>query len=161
MDTNRAYMLDTNIFDRLLDSTIPHSSLTGRRLLVTGIQRDELARAKEKRGENLLQIHDEVVNPEKVLASSFSWGIEGAGLDQAYWNDGSGTFKKMLERLQQLDSTNWRRKDPINQQRDTLIAETAIKNKAVLVSDDSNLCQVVREFGGDAISSAGFIAARP
>jgi predicted nucleic acid-binding protein len=47
--------------------------------------------------------------------------------------------------------------DPINksshgQVRDILIAETAIKNAAVLVTADSNLRQVVSEFGGHALS---------
>ncbi len=38
--------------------------------------------------------------------------------------------------------------------RDIVIAETAIKLGAVLVSDDAKLRQVVVEFGGAALSSA-------
>jgi rRNA-processing protein FCF1 len=84
------------------------------------------------------------------LASSFAFDIEGAGFDQAYWNDGSGKFQKMRKRLQVLDRNN---KNPLNQERDILIAETAIKNGVTLVSDDRNLRQVVSEFGGCAIES--------
>jgi hypothetical protein len=78
----------------------------------------------------------------------FAFDIEGAGFDQAYWNDGSGNFEKMLARLRQLDHKN---KSMPNQVRDILIAETAIKNGATLVSGNSNLRQVVTEFGGNAI----------
>ena len=43
-----AYMLDTNVFDRVLEGRISLSSFGGRRLLVIGIQRDELSKAKDK-----------------------------------------------------------------------------------------------------------------
>ena len=55
----------------------------------------------------------------------------------------------MLARLQQLDPK--KEKFKLNQVRDILIAETAIKKGAILVSGDSNLRQVVSEFGGHAI----------
>jgi predicted nucleic acid-binding protein len=58
----------------------------------------------------------------------------------------------MIERLRQLDSQNKTKdKGDLNKMRDILIAETAIKYKAVLVSRDANLRQVVSEFGGRAI----------
>src|ERR1039457_2601842 len=78
-----------------------------------------------------------------------AWDIEGAGFDQAHWNDGSGNFDRMLARLQQLDPK--KEKFKLNQVRDILIAETAIKKGAILVSGDSTLRQVVSEFGGHAI----------
>ncbi len=55
----------------------------------------------------------------------------------------------MLSRLRELDAKN---KNPLNQVRDVLIAETAIKNKAILVSHDDNLRKIVFEFGGRAIA---------
>ena len=39
--------------------------------------------------------------------------------------------------------------------RDIVIAETALKLGAVLVSDDAKLRQVIAEFGGTAVPSAG------
>ncbi len=140
-------MLDTNVFNRLLDGNISPSSFEGHRLLVTGIQRDELSKTKDDARRTALLATFEAISPEVGLASSFALGIEGAGFDQAYWNDGSGNFEKMRKRLQALD----RNKKPLNQERDILIAETAIKNGATLVSDDRNLRQVVAEFGGCAI----------
>ena len=43
------------------------------------------------------------IGPELCLASSFCLDTEGAGSDQAEWNDGSGRFEAMLARLKALD----------------------------------------------------------
>lgn len=141
-------MLDTNVFNHVLDGKISSSSLEGHRLLVTGVQASELraTRNADKRAD-LLAVFEEI-RPASTLASSFCFDIEGAGFDQANWNDGSGNFDKMLARVQQLDTKT---KERLNQLRDILIAETAIKSGATLVSSDSNLRQVVSEFGGDAM----------
>lgn len=87
------------------------------------------------------------IRPTSLPSSSFAFDIEGAGFGQAYWNDGSGNFEKMLARLRELDPSG---KNAANQVRDILIAETAIKSRAILVSGDSNLRQLVSEFGGNA-----------
>jgi predicted nucleic acid-binding protein len=145
---HQTYMLDTNVFNAVLDGKVLLASLVGRRLLVTGVQADELrATGKPERRAALLAVYEEI-HPTTLPASSFAFGIEGAGFDQAYWNDGGGNFEKMLARLRQLDPKN---KNTPNQLRDILIAETAIKNGATLVSGDSNLRQVVSEFGGNAL----------
>jgi hypothetical protein len=99
----------------------------------------------------------EKINPTTLLASSFALDIEGAGFEQAYWNDGSGNFERMLLRLRQLDDESKKKsRDRLNHDRDILIAETAIKNQATLVSGDVNLCRVVLEFGGRAIPPVQF-----
>jgi predicted nucleic acid-binding protein len=148
--SNRPYMLDTTVFNDLLDGKLSFEFLANHRLLVTGIQADELHRTSDPKRRAKLFATYEVVNPSKVLAASFALDIEGAGLDQAYWNDGSGKFEKMLYRLRELDSG----KSNLNQLRDILIAETAIKNNAILITRDRNLRQVVSEFGGWAIDLA-------
>jgi predicted nucleic acid-binding protein len=143
------YMLDTNVFNAVADGKVAAASFANHRLLVTGIQADELRATKTaERREELLAIYKEI-SPTPLPASTFAFNIEGAGFDQAHWNDGSGTFEKMLSRLQQLDPTS---KNLLNQLRDILIAETAIKNKTTLVSGDSNLRQVASEFGGHAVN---------
>ena len=144
----RTYMLDTNIFNSILDGKAPSTALMDHRLLVTGIQADELrATSSPERRAALLNVYKEI-RPMSLPSSSFAFDIEGAGFGQAYWNDGSGNFEKMLSRLRQLDGkiTN-----AANQVRDILIAETAMKNGAILVSGDSNLRRVVSEFGGNPI----------
>jgi predicted nucleic acid-binding protein len=142
------YMLDTTVFNAVLDGKASIASFIGRRVLVTGIQANELrATSKAERREVLLAVYEEI-GPTSLPAASFAFDIEGAGFGQAYWNDGSGNFEKMLTRLRQLDPNN---KSASNQVRDILIAETAIKNGATLLSGDSNLRKVVAEFGGDAV----------
>jgi len=154
---DQAYMLDTTEFNYLLDGKIPASSFAGARLLVTGIQVAELRATKDtSRRECLLAVFTQV-NPSVELASSFAFDIDGAGWDQAYWNDGSGTVEQMLRRLQELDPST---KNQLNQWRDILIAETAIKNDAILISHDENLRKVVCEFGGRSAPSPKEIAGK-
>ena len=144
------YMLDTNVFNDVLDGRISLTALMGKRLLIIGVQAAELrATQNSQRRTDLLAVLEEV-KPARKLASSAAWGVEGAGWGQARWNDGSGDFEEMLHRLEELDRKRKRGKDPLNQLRDILIAETAIKIAATLVSGDRNLRQVVSEFGGRA-----------
>jgi hypothetical protein len=147
----QVYMLDTSEFNRVLDGKIPPSFFAGRRLMVIGIQRYELNKSKNEKRRTALLATFEAISPHVGCASSFAWGIKGAGWGQACWNDGSGNFEKMLDRLRTLDARKKKRKDSGNQLRDILIAETAIKSGAILVSGDSNLRQVVGEFAGRAI----------
>lgn len=150
----QAFMLDTNVFTRVLDSVLSLPANTGRRFLVTGVQADECRSTPcPVRRAGLLRTI-EVIAPEVCLASSFCFGIEGAGWDQAEWNDGSGKFEGMLARLKALDKKQKTEAQHLNQIRDIVIAETAIKLGAVLVSDDAKLRQVVVEFGGAAVPSA-------
>jgi hypothetical protein len=163
-------MLDTNIFNHLLDGKISSAALAGRHLLVIGVQRDELGKTRDPERRAALIAKFEAINPTVILASSFALDIEGAGFGQAYWNDGSGNFEKMRSRLRELDFQQKKKPVPLdqagnimidlNQERDILIAETAIKNRAILVTGDRNLRQVVSEFGGFAIDSEEFESRR-
>ncbi|MCJ2034729.1 hypothetical protein [Methylobacterium sp. J-068] len=58
----------------------------------------------------------------------------------------------MLSRLKEIDGKP--RRQNLNQIRDIVIAETAIKLGATLVSDDAKLRSVVEEFGGKAVPSS-------
>ena len=148
------YMLDTNVFNHVLDGKVDLARLGKARFVVTGIQRDELEKTPhETRPVALLALFD-AVNPAVMLSTTFAFGIEGAGWGQALWNDGSGTVERMRARLKDLDSRKTRRKHFLNQERDTLIAETAIKAQAVLVTGDAAMRQMVEELGGDALDSA-------
>jgi hypothetical protein len=155
---DQAHMLDTTVFNDALDGKISAAAFANRRLFVIGVQADELRSTRRPpTRQGLLLAKFEEIKPTSMLASSFAWGIEGAGWDQACWNDGSGNFQKMLDRLRELDrKAKKKHKDPRNPVRDILIAETAIKNGATLVSDDSRLCQVVLEFGGRVMDHRTF-----
>lgn len=150
MSDTPTYMLDTNVFNDLLRGQLSLSIFGQCRLVATGIQRDELSKTKDGVQRASLLERFDTIKPDIVTVESFAFDIEGAGWDQANWNDGSGNFERMLQRLQDLDRRKKRPKDPRNQMRDILIAETAIKINAVLISSDVNLCSVMREFGGGA-----------
>ena len=92
---HQAYMLDTNVFNDALDKKISAAAFAGCHLLVTGIQAAELRATKKdaKRQAGLLVAFEEL-KPTVLPASSFALDVEGAGLDQAEWNDGSGNFEK-------------------------------------------------------------------
>jgi predicted nucleic acid-binding protein len=142
---HQTYMLDTNVFNDVFDEKISLDSFAGCRLLALGVQLDELrANKTSERRAALLAVFEEI-NPTVLHASSFAWGIEGAGWNQAYWNNGTGNFEKMLDRLRQLDDKSKKKsKNPLNKDRDILIAETAIKNHATLVSGDDSCLRVRR-----------------
>lgn len=146
-----AFMLDTNVFSRLCDGVLLLPAKTGRRLLVTGVQADECRATRDPvRRAGLLQAIEEVA-PELRAAASFCFGVEGAGFSQASWNDGTGRFEAMLARLKILNPKP--PKKDTNQIRDIVIAETALKLGATLVSDDVALRVVMTEFGGVAVAS--------
>jgi predicted nucleic acid-binding protein len=150
------YLLDTNVFNKVLDGAISIESLAVP-LLAKRIQESELSNTRDPlRRERLLAVFTEA-DPVIPFTASAAWDIEGAGWNQARWNDGSGTFQKMLARLRDLDKNKRRPPPPLNQERDILTAETAIKNVATLVTDDANLQKVVTEFGGCAFDVATFL----
>jgi predicted nucleic acid-binding protein len=145
---NQTYMLDTNVFNDLLDQKISPSLFAGHDVISTGIQLDELkATQRDERRASLIKVFNGLA-PVQTPASSFALDIEGAGFGQAYWNDQTGRFEDMLASLQAKDGKDKGK----NQLRDILIAETAIKNGATLVTRDSNLRKVVAEFGGHVAS---------
>jgi len=148
------YMIDTTVFNALLRGDFSLAIFGQHRLIATGIQRDELSKTPDDAKRAQLLDRFDAVNSDLVLVGSFAFDIEGAGWDQACWNDGSGRFGRMRQRLQELDRKRKRRKDPLIQERDILIAETTIKAGAALVSGDCNLRRVVTEFGGQAIDPA-------
>jgi predicted nucleic acid-binding protein len=145
---NQTYMLDTNVFNDLLDQKISPSLFSGYDVIVTGVQLDELKATRcDERRTSLMKVFKGVA-PVLTPASSFALDIEGAGFGQAYWNDQTGRFEGMLASLRAKDGKDKGK----NQLRDILIAETAIKNGATLITRDSNLRKVVAEFGGRAVS---------
>ena len=150
-----AYMFDTNIFNDLLDDKFSLLIFGSHRLVATGIQRDEISKTKtDARRVELLKRFD-IIDPCIERVASFAFDIEGAGFDQADWNDGTGSFECMLQCFHELGRGKKKRhRDPLNPVRDTLIAETAIKVQAVLVSGDCNLRAVMVEFGGQAVDPA-------
>ena len=78
-DGCQPYMLDTYVFNHVLDGKISFASLVGRRLVVIRVQAAELRATRNTlRRKRLLAVF-EVVNPSIQYASSFAWNIDRAG----------------------------------------------------------------------------------
>jgi predicted nucleic acid-binding protein len=158
-DEGQAYLLDTNVFNDACDGKISLEAFVGRRVFTTGVQVSELSATANAARRAELIAKFEQIRPRPMPTASALWDVEGAGWDQACWNDGSGNFQRMLDRLRQLDHQSGKKSKAtsLNKERDILIAETAIVEQAILVSGDNSLRQVVSEFGGNAIAIQQFV----
>lgn len=139
------YMLDTTEFNAVGKGDLPISVFVGRRLYATHVQIDELDKTPCERIRAKLRAAFEQIAAENLPTESLVWGISKWG--RAKWSTMDGLFEKMRGRLEDLD----KKKRPLNQARDILIAETAIRQGLTLVSNDENLRSVTIEFGGRAI----------
>ena len=154
-------MLDTNVFNDLLDGKIDVACLKGRRLIATHIQRDEISNTgNEVRRAELLSIY-EFLTEEQVGDQVAVKGISVAGASsamsvvstesavwdvsrwgQAKWAVSDGMFDGMRG---ELDALNKRKG---NNTQDILIAETSLRNGWVLITSDRDLFAVVTKYGG-------------
>jgi len=153
-DDPKFFMLDTNVFNEFCDGSLPLDCLRGRRLLVTGIQEAELWNCEDEARRNALRDTFEKVNADWEPAAQFAFEMAGAGFDQGSWGVNDHTHEAMLIRLRELE----RVKAGSNQIADVLIAETAMRRDAVLVSGDKNLRTMASEFGVEVMSLNEFAA---
>jgi predicted nucleic acid-binding protein len=134
------YMLDTNIFNSLLDeSTILENLPKDGQFIATAMQIWEISQTKnELKRQKLLDKFYEV-GPEKVPTVSALWGVTS-------WNEGCyGAGEHYQVILEKLNSKNKSKK---NNHIDALIAETAMSLNAVLITSDKDLCSVISNLGG-------------
>jgi predicted nucleic acid-binding protein len=144
-------MLDTNAFNRALDSGIKPASLAAsNKLFVTHVQQNELqATRNSARLRQLLDVFT-AVPQETVPTAAAVWDV--SEWDGAEWGDAGGSYPAMLTRLNQLNGSK-----PNNAQ-DILIGVTALKRGYVLVTEDGDLTTLMREFGGHTIRYEDFAA---
>lgn len=170
MDTLPACMFDTNVFNRILDGVISLQTLTGRVIAyATHIQRDEINNTTNReRRAALAQVFGDVV-AESLPTDSLVLGVSRLGearlggerlvpTESAVWGVSKyGQAKYAAEdnlysALQgRLDSINGNKPNNLH---DALIAETSIKGNYVLVTDDTDLAAVTKEYGGQCLSVA-------
>lgn len=156
-------MLDTTVFNRVLDHKIDVKLLDGKRLFITHIQRDELSKTRNaERRVELLAVLSELVPLQKPTSSMVA-GVSVAGatcpsssgevptesavwgtsrFDEAKWKAEDNVFEAMHRDLGNLN------KNKRNNIEDILIAETALRNDLVLVSSDSDLIEIMTKYGG-------------
>ena len=155
------YMLDTNVFNRVLDNHLAVDDFRSVPLVTTHVQADELRNTGTTARKNALLAIFEEIAPEATPTRSAVFDV--SRWDEACWSDEDGVFEKMLCRLKELDDASIKKKKKkkpkeFNQERDILMAETAMKNELTLVSNDENLRLVTTEFGGNAITLEGLPA---
>lgn len=127
-------ILDSNIFDDLLDGKISVDEITNEsiHLYVTHIQFDELNKCPDdSKREKLLSILNQV-EPNEIGTESFVFGTSRLG--KAKLGDGL-----VFEQL---------RKGKMKWTNDALIGETAIKNNFILLTNDRRLNRNVIDLGG-------------
>jgi len=161
------YMLDTNIFNHILDGGITIDELpTDGQFKVTHIQDDELSNTKaEDRKAKLLKVFDHTIDI-RVLTESTVLGTSKLGqsklgnnnimpTESAVWDvsrygmakytSEDNLYRPIKEILDKLN------KNKPNNIQDALIAETSIKNGLTLITSDEDLCETAKKFGGDVI----------
>lgn len=142
------YMVDTNVFNWLLDGRISLLDLPEGPRFITHVQSDELRATKNpvRRDELLTQLN--VVRTGVAPTEAFVWGTSAWG--ESKWGSGP-KFNLMFAALRSIDQKPATDKTKQNQLRDILIAETALETGLVLITADQNLARVMRDFGGTAI----------
>ncbi len=146
------YILDTNVFNDVVDEVIPLERLKGLTLFVNHIQIDELKLTKNLKRRAILLEMFHIIEPRTVPTRTGVWGVSKWG--QAMWSkSGQGEFfSRLLNRIKQLDKENNKKSsESSNQTRDALIAETAIKEGFVLVTNDGTLATAAGEYGCQVI----------
>jgi len=133
--TGKIYMLDTNVFNDLVDGKLRlPADLSGIRLVVLGVKLDELkATGLADRRRRLIQQFEQL-QPEMQKAQTFCFDISGAGLDEALWGSKPDRFAKMLATLHDRDRKSRKANDAKNWLSDILIVEAALELGATLVS---------------------------
>ncbi|MBU4176389.1 MAG: type II toxin-antitoxin system VapC family toxin [Desulfurivibrionaceae bacterium] len=135
-----SYVVDTNIFNKLVDGVICAEDLpSDGPYFSTHVQIDEINNTKDSERRARLFLMFAEVRPQVVPTESFVWDV--SRWDQGKWSDGV-----LFEKLKQdLDALN---KSKANNARDVLIAEVAIVNGFTLLTADSDLSVVVKNHGG-------------
>ena len=148
-------MADTTFFNRILDEkTVIDTLPKNVRYYIHHIQEDEIKNTPDET--RMLQLLErfEVVEQEEILTESTGWNV-------SKWEKAKITrdnlAERLLERIQEMDKKKKKKKKIENQTRDALIADTCIKRNITLITEDGTLLEVMKEFGGQAITLKEFL----
>ena len=144
-------MLDTNVFNDIVKNNLSIDLLQKHEVFGTHIQLDEIGRTKDEALRLKLNDVFLALVEAKIATSSLVWDV--SRWDESSWSDGK-KFNQMLRRLTELDKNKAINSKTPNQINDVLIAETAINNDLILVTNDANLTHVTREFGGATVRTS-------
>lgn len=135
------YLLDTNIFNQLVDGRISFADLpSDGPFLATYLQMQEIGNTKRQERREVLQSKFQEINPQTVAVETSLWGVTPYG-EGKYGGD-SDLFKSLLV---ELDAKNNAKK---NNYADVLIAEVTIVNGHTLITADQDLADLVEGRNG-------------
>ena len=145
------YILDTNIFNRILDGEFEDTEI-GRRakLCATHIELNELQNTRSDEQRRRLLDTFEAVDPKPTPTTSAVWGVSEWG--SAEFTSEDSHYPNIIE---ELNKKNGGKENNI---RDALIADTAMSLNLTLVTEDRHLLEVVAEAGGSVIRLEEFLA---
>lgn len=137
------YVLDTNIFNQVLDGRIVLSEEfpPGSEFIATKVQLEELEKTRDQARRSALR--ETFQNIDKELENPiFCWDIDGAGWDNANWgnSDSEELITKLRNDLEAIKSkfNNWH---------DAVIAEVAWRSGHILATADQNLANIAARHG--------------
>jgi predicted nucleic acid-binding protein len=137
------YMLDTNIFNQVLDGDLLIEKLPSDGTFVaTHVQKDELAATPDVNRRSRLLSQFEAVSPNRAITSSFCFDI--SRFDQAASGDGI-VFNILKDALDTLNDGKR------NNAQDALIGETCIANGFTLVTCDKDFSETVKQQDGGSV----------
>jgi predicted nucleic acid-binding protein len=138
-----SYIVDTNIFNQLIDGSVAISDLPSDSLFfATHVQIDEINNTKDSERRAQLFFMFVELKTERVPTESFVFDI--SRFDLSKLSDGV-LFGKLKHDLDMLN------KSKSNNPQDVLIAEVAIMNGYTLITADRDLADVVEKHGGKII----------
>ncbi len=145
------YLMDTNAFNNICDAEDVDVATIARqaqgRVYVTHIQQDEVNNTRDVARRDVLRGCLQTINAEPWPTETFMIGKSRLGM--ARLSDGR-RYHAILDEL------NNRKKKRSNEA-DALIGETAEARECVLVSDDQDLSEVMREVGVQVIGWRQFV----
>lgn len=143
------FMFDTNIFGKILKMNSPSNLLVGKhQYFIIHIQKDELETLNNERIRDRLMSAFRLVPQTLLPTESAIIGISRADMTKV---GGGLVYTHIFEELSKRKPEQRE-----NNSKDALIAETALKNGFVLVTDDKALKEVVLKIGGFAIDFSAY-----
>lgn len=141
---------DTNIFNSILDGSCPPDVLASHHVFVTHIQKDELQRTADMDRRAALMATFETIPSASTPTRTAVWDDTPWG--ESGWSAKGDLYDRLLARIKELDSLAKKKKKSANQSRDARIAEVAIADQIVLITNDQSLAKATAEHGGTAMS---------
>ncbi|HEC90032.1 MAG TPA: hypothetical protein ENI55_00040 [Alphaproteobacteria bacterium] len=101
MDTkgSKKYMLDTNVFNHVVEGKILLEKLIGRDLYATHAQIDEIEKAPSEKRADLLALF-KLLGTQTIPTSTSHWGIAKWSLGN--WSSKPELYESLLERIKEL-----------------------------------------------------------